>query len=99
MSMSSELLDEFCDALWLEEGLSRNTLESYRSDLSHFAAWLEREHHKGLLDAVQADVLSYLSHQFAAHMKATTSSRLLSSLRRFYRYQLRQGKIRSEERR
>jgi integrase/recombinase XerD len=91
--MSSDLLDEFCDALWLEEGLARNTLESYRRDLSQFAAWLARERHLNLLEAGQIDLLAYLSRQFAAHMKATTSSRLLSSLRRFYRYQLRQGKI------
>ena len=37
----SDLLDEFCDSLWLEDGLSRNTLESYRRDLSKFSAWLE----------------------------------------------------------
>ena len=91
--MSLDLLDEFCDALWLEEGLARNTLESYRRDLSQFAAWLERERQRELLAAGQADMLAYLSHRFAAHVKATTSGRLLSSLRRFYRYQLRQGKI------
>ncbi len=90
---NSDLLDEFCDALWLEEGLSRNTLESYRRDLSQFSAWLARERHLSLLEAGQSDLLTYLSHQFAVHMKATTSSRMLSSLRRFYRYQLRQGKI------
>ncbi len=93
---NSELLDEFCDALWLEEGLARNTLESYRRDLSQFAAWLEGERHLNLLDAGKADLLAYLSHQFAAHLKAATSSRLLSSLRRFYRYQLRQGKVLSD---
>ncbi|PWB48218.1 MAG: site-specific tyrosine recombinase XerD [Nitrosomonadales bacterium] len=97
MSMlNSELLDEFCDALWLEEGLARNTLESYRRDLGQFAGWLGRERRLNLLDAGQAELLAYLSHQFAARMKATTSSRLLSSLRRFYRYQLRQGKIRTD---
>ena len=37
------LLDEFSDALWLEDGLSRNTLESYRSDLQKFAEWLEKQ--------------------------------------------------------
>lgn len=94
--LNSELLDEFCDTLWLEEGLARNTLESYRSDLSHFAVWLERERRLTLPEAGQPDLLAYLSHQFAARMKATTSSRLLSSLRRFYRYLLRQGKIQSD---
>ncbi|MBU0594425.1 MAG: site-specific tyrosine recombinase XerD [Gammaproteobacteria bacterium] len=94
--MPSDLLDEFCDALWLEEGLARNTLESYRRDLDQFAAWLGRERHLNLLDAGQADLLAYLSQRFSAHVKAATSSRLLSSLRRFYRYQLRQGKIQKD---
>ena len=40
---NTDLLDEFCDSLWLEDGLSRNTLESYRRDLSKFAAWLEKQ--------------------------------------------------------
>jgi integrase/recombinase XerD len=40
---NAELLDEFCDNLWLEDGLSRNTLDSYRRDLNKFAAWLEKQ--------------------------------------------------------
>ena len=46
-------IDEFCDALWLEDGLARNTLESYRRDLAQFAAWLEKQHGKALLAADQ----------------------------------------------
>lgn len=90
---NSDLLDEFCDALWLEDGLARNTLESYRRDLSQFAAWLERQQHKDLLQAGQSELLAYLAYQFNLRAKARTTSRLLSSLRRFYRYLLRQGKI------
>lgn len=90
---NSDLLDEFCDALWLEDGLARNTLESYRRDLSQFAVWLEGRQHKDLLQAGQAELLEYLAHQFSLHAKARTTSRLLSSLRRFYRYLLRQGNI------
>jgi integrase/recombinase XerD len=92
----SELLDEFCDALWLEDGLARNTLESYRRDLSQFAAWLEGRQHNDLLQVGQAELLAYLAHQFKLHAKARTTSRLISSLRRFYRYLLRQGKIESD---
>lgn len=90
---NSDLLDEFCDALWLEDGLARNTLESYRRDLSQFAVWLERQQHKDLLQAGQSELLAYLAYQFNLRAKARTTSRLLSSLRRFYRYLLRQGKI------
>ena len=51
MAAEDGLLDEFCDALWLEDGLSRNTLESYRRDLRLFAEWLASERGKTLLKA------------------------------------------------
>jgi integrase/recombinase XerD len=80
------LLDEFCDTLWLEDGLSKNTLESYRRDLTQFASWLEQRSVAGLLAAGKADVLAYLAHRMKAGAKARSSARLLSSLKRFYRY-------------
>jgi integrase/recombinase XerD len=87
------VLDEFCDALWLEDGLSRNTLDSYRLDLTQFAEWLGRQQRKALLHAGHADLLAYLAHRVARKAKATTTSRLLSSLKRFYQHALRQGTI------
>ena len=86
-------LDEFCDALWLEDGLSRNTLTSYRLDLTQFAGWLDKERDKALLAADHGDLLAYLAHRVAGKAKATSTSRLLSSLKRFYQYALRQNKI------
>ena len=87
------ILDEFCDAMWLEEGLSRNTLDSYRLDLTQFATWLDKLQSKSLLEARHADLLAYLAYRVAGKAKATSTSRLLSSLKRFYRHALRQGKI------
>ena len=87
------ILDEFCDAMWLEEGLSRNTLDSYRLDLTQFATWLDKLQSKSLLEAHHADLLAYLAYRVAGKAKATSTSRLLSSLKRFYRHALRQGKI------
>ena len=89
----TSILDEFCDALWLEDGLSRNTLDSYRLDLTQFAGWLKERERKTLLDAGHADLLTYLAHRVAGKSKATSTSRLLSSLKRFYQHALRQGKI------
>ena len=86
-------LDEFCDALWLEDGLSRNTLDSYRLDLTQFANWLKDGHKKSLLEAGHAELLAYIAHRVARKAKATSTSRLLSSLKRFYQYALRQGRI------
>ena len=91
--MPDDLLDEFCDALWLEDGLSRNTLDSHRRDLKQFQAWLQQAHGRALLDAAHSDLLAYLAHKVAARAKATSTSRLLSSLKRFYQYALRQNKI------
>ena len=58
------LLDEFTDRLWLEEGLSRNTLESYRRDLVQFAEWLEKHAGKNLLRAERVDVERHLAARF-----------------------------------
>ena len=90
------LVDEFCDALWLENGLARNTLEAYRRDLSQFARWLEAQHGKRLLDGNVADIQSYLGHQFRKKTRASSAARLLSSLKRFYRYCLRQGRVKAD---
>jgi len=89
-------MDEFCDALWLEDGLSRNTLDSYRRDLVQLAAWLERQYGRSLASASHADLLAFLAHRVRARARATTTSRQLSSLKRFYRYCLRQGRIRAD---
>lgn len=91
---NTELLDEFFDALWLEDGLSRNTLDSYRRDLTKFSEWLQACCGMDLLDTAHADIqtyLAYLIQQQAA--KASSSSRTLSSLKRLFRYLLRERKI------
>ena len=92
----TSVIDEFCDALWLEDGLARNTLEAYRRDLGQLSAWLEKQHGKPLAAASHADLLGYLAHKVRGHAKATTTGRQLSSLKRFYRYCLRQGRIKAD---
>lgn len=89
------LLDEFSDALWLEDGLSRNTLDSYRNDLQLFSEWLRKRNQDNsvLIDATHSDLLEFLASRVSAKIKASTASRELSSLKRFYRFLLRQGKI------
>ena len=92
----SGIIDEFCDALWLEDGLAKNTLEAYRRDLSQFATWLEAQQPKALISADQADIQSYLGYQFRKKTRATSVARLLSALKRFYRYCLRQGRVKAD---
>lgn len=89
-------IDVFCDALWLEDGLARNTLEAYRRDLVQFGTWLEKHHGKALLAADHTDLLGFLAQRVRQRAKATTTSRELSALKRFYRFALRQGKIQAD---
>ncbi len=95
-----ELADEdkaeiasFLDALWVERGLSDNTLEAYRNDLEGWAEWLRRVHQIGLLAAHRARVLDYLAVRARQGNKPRSSARLLSSLRRFYQYQVREERL------
>lgn len=92
-SENESLIDAFADAMWLESGLSKNTLSAYRSDLSKFSQFLEQSN---LLDVSQVEVQKYLAHCMAAGLKGTSSARLLSTLRRFYRYLIREGNMQSD---
>jgi integrase/recombinase XerD len=84
-------LDTFIDHLWLEDGLSKNTLDSYRLDLTSFAHWLTQQN-KQLLAVDQADIQQYLAVKFPLS-KPRSISRLIASLRRFYRFLIRENKI------
>ncbi len=64
MEDNAALLDEFCDALWLEDGLSRNSIDSYRRDLRIFSEWLYESQGKSLLEAEHSDLLAYLAKRF-----------------------------------
>ena len=84
-------LDTFIDHLWLEDGLSKNTLESYRLDLTIFSVWSSKQN-KQLLTIDQADIQQYLAVKFPLS-KPRSIGRLIASLRRFYRFLVRENKI------
>ncbi len=86
------LIEQFRDYLWLERGLSDNTISSYTSDLKLFANWLT-EHSQSLQKASPEDVLQYLASRVQSGMSARTTARLLSSLKRFYTLLCREGVI------
>jgi integrase/recombinase XerD len=86
------LIERFIEALWLEYNLSLNTRLAYRSDLQAYATWL-RGTGRQLQGATRHDVTIYLGHNVTAGARPRTSARLLSTLRRFYRYLLREGVI------
>jgi len=89
---SQQAIDEFCDTLWLEDGLAKNSLDAYRRDMSLFAAWLHAERGKALY-ATQADDLHAYFAARHADTKATSANRRLAVLKRFYHLALRQNRM------
>ena len=96
MSASNkDLIERFCDTLWLQDGLSANTLEAYRRDLEGLERWFSRRG-TALASASRADILDYLSSSVSKGARPRTTARLLSSLRRFYGYLVREEKIKTD---
>jgi integrase/recombinase XerD len=93
MQTSAELIDAFCDQVWLQDGLAASSLASYRRDLTAWSAWLERRAHKSVLAAERTDVEAFLAAQFQSKAKIASINRRLSTLRRFYRLHAAQATI------
>jgi len=89
---SPATIDNFLDAVWLEDGLAQNTLAAYRRDLTAFAQWLSAKHGKSLAQADEADIQEWFAAKHASS-KATTANRRLAALRRYYLWALRHGLI------
>ena len=87
-SENGQALEAFIDHLWIEYGLSKNTLNAYRADLVQLDVWLSHSN-SHLLKAQRHDLLGFLSHKVSKGIKASSAARLLSSIRRFYRFQVR----------
>ena len=89
---NARVLDRFSDGLWLSDGLARNTLESYRRDVRQFAAWLDESRGRALLEAAAGDLHAHLAWQVGTkHAKPRTTGRLVSSLKRFFQFAVREG--------
>lgn len=92
MSPSDPELDTFCDALWLEDGLSPKSLESYRRDLRQFADWLAKAGGR-LAEAGAGEIQAFLADRTLRQgVGARSLARQLSALKRYYRWLLRQGR-------
>jgi integrase/recombinase XerD len=87
---STDLIDQFLDAVWVEQGLSKNTLSAYSSDLRIFAKWLSD---KSMLDVDKGDLSRFLATRYAAGIGNRSTARILSSLRRFYGYYIRENSL------
>ncbi len=93
MASVSPVIEQYLDALWVEKGLADNTLSSYRRDLKQFELWLEETGRGSLLNAGPIDLQAYLGWRLEKGYQARSSARLLSCMRSFYRYQLREGRL------
>lgn len=92
LSENQVAIDEFCDTLWLEDGLAKNSLEAYRRDMTLFGAWLRTERGKMLYAAQADDIIAYFAVKHSV-TKATSANRRLAVLKRFYQLALRQNKV------
>jgi integrase/recombinase XerD len=88
-------IDRFLDAVWMERGLSPNTLAAYRADLTALERWLE-EREQPLMAAQRGDLLAFMASRVQAGARPRSTARQLSSFRRFYRYLVRDGQLRED---
>jgi integrase/recombinase XerD len=87
--LSQQAIDAFIDALWIEDGLSGNTLAAYRRDLSLYADWLAGENARTIDETTEADLLGYA---LARHRgsQASSANRRLTVFKRYFRWALRE---------
>lgn len=90
------VIEAFADCLWMERGLSQNTLSAYQSDLRAFAVWIDLERGRCLIEADRLDLLDYLAVLSVHGRKPRSAARLLSCLRQFYQHLVRQGLIQED---
>ncbi len=88
-------IKRFLDAVWMERGLSQNTLAAYRADLTALSRWLaERE--IAIADTARAELLAFIAWRVEAGARPRSTARQLSSFRRFFRFLLREAVIKDD---
>jgi len=92
---SRALVKRFVDALWIEDGLARLTLEAYKRDLTLYAHWLADTTGRSLETSTEVDLLGYIAHRHAG-TRATTANRRLTVFKRFFRWALREHLVRED---
>jgi len=89
LAESHSAIDRFIDALWIEDGLSPNTLAAYRRDLTLFALWLSEDNGKSLNETLESDLRAYAVARHAG-TKSTSANRRLTVFKRYFRWALRE---------
>ncbi len=96
MNEDADVIEQFADALWMERGLSRNTLDAYQGDLRKLSKWVNSSGKASLLQASRADLLGFLATLSEAGNSSRSSARLLSSARQFYQWAARESMVQAD---
>lgn len=94
-SPSAPLIDRFLDAVWMERGLSPNTLSAYRADLTALDRWLVANG-SSMAGGQRSELLTFIAWRVENGARPRSTARQLSSFRRFYRYLVREGAIKED---
>ncbi|RLA48898.1 MAG: site-specific tyrosine recombinase XerD [Gammaproteobacteria bacterium] len=86
-------IERYIDAMWMEKGLSDNTLSSYRGDLRQFNEWLVKNKHSSVTGADRSSLQAYLGARLEQGQSPRSTARFMSCVRGFYHYLLREGRI------
>jgi integrase/recombinase XerD len=89
-------IERYIDAMWMEKGLSNNTLSSYRRDLMQFDRWLQVHRGSAIALASRESLQTYLGLRLQQGMSPRSTARFLSCVRGFYRYALREGRLETD---
>ena len=87
------LIEQFLDAIWMERGLSENTLTAYRHDLTGYTRWLKAQQNSDPAVVGRDQIQAYLAYRVTAEASPRSTARLLSTLRRFYAWLRRENRI------
>ena len=82
-SLNENIIKKYCDSIWIEKGLSKNTISSYTLDLKHLKSWLE-SNGRSFIHCSDEDLNTYLASKFDKNISASSINRLLSSIKGFY---------------
>jgi len=88
-----EMIDQFLDTIWMERGLSKNTLAAYRADLTALSRWMDSRDGTHIATAERADLLAFIGERAEKGARPRSTARQLSSFRRFFRFLVREGRL------
>ena len=87
------LIESFLDSLYIEKGLSQNTVQSYKNDISSFAAWVEKHSDISLAKTTKSNINQYIAHLFKSGLKSSSVNRKISTIKSFFIFLLKKKHI------